>query len=69
MGNNESQERKRANALAQFSEARRMLQEGQAELVRANAKIKRAEQLIEQSTSAIRSTWGAGRPARISKKK
>jgi hypothetical protein len=69
MGNNESPERKRANALAQFGEARRMLQEGQAELVRANAKIKRAEQLIEQSTSAIRSTWGAGRPARISKKK
>jgi hypothetical protein len=69
MANNESQERKRANALAQFSEARRMLQEGQAELVRANAKIKRAEQLIEQSTDAIRATWGTGRPARISKKK
>jgi len=46
-----------------------MLQEGQAELARANVKIKRAEQLIEQSTDAIRATWGTGRPARISKKK
>lgn len=69
MANNESQARKRADALAQFSEARRMLKEGQADLVRANAKIKRAEQLLEQSANAIRATWGAGRPARISKKK
>ena len=57
MANNESQARKRADALAQFSEARRMLKEGQVDLVRANAKIKRAEQLLEQSANAIRATW------------
>jgi hypothetical protein len=69
MTNNDSQHRKRADALAQFSEARRMLKEGQAELARANVKIKRAEKLLEQSANAIRATWSAGRPARLSKKK
>jgi hypothetical protein len=48
---------KRTDALAQLKIAKRMLSEGESELGRAQAKIKRARELIEQSADLLRETW------------
>lgn len=69
MPNHEASMHKRADALAQFKAAHKMLAEGQAEMTSALEKIKSAQKLIEQSTDVIRTTWVAERPGRTSKKK
>ncbi len=59
MNNNRS--KKRANALTQLIAAKRMLTDGQVELTRAQAKMKKATELINESADILRDTWSRRR--------
>jgi hypothetical protein len=59
---NKHSSQKRVDALAQLKTAQKMLSEGQTELVHAQAKIERAQELIDHSADEVRKTWAARRP-------
>ena len=57
----------RSDAFSDFKAAQKMLAEGEAELSRAQTKIKLARELLAKSSDVIRVTWRSSRAGRQSK--
>ncbi len=53
--------KKRADALTQLIAAKKMLTDGQVELTHAQAKMKKATELINESADILRDTWSRPR--------